>query len=113
MAKEKFIVEASKVNPTKFGILIPKIDSGKLSVDTVYKEIKDELWKQKQIVESQKLQLAFSTANAMNEQLCLLEGDCRKIALQELKPNSVDLVFTDPPYDKRVTAFIQRFSRLL
>lgn len=30
----------------------------------------------------------------------LIYGDCRELAQQNIKPNSVDLIFTDPPYLK-------------
>jgi 16S rRNA G966 N2-methylase RsmD len=100
ISKEQFITKAARDNPSKFSGLIGKIDSGKFPVDSAYKLIKDELWKAKQIAENKLTETSFNKI-ASNDQIRLLEGDFRKVALQEIKASSVDIIFTDPPYDRQ------------
>jgi hypothetical protein len=64
LSKEKFIVKATQANPA-FGNLLSKIDSGKVSVDQAYKEVKDELWKEKQLAENKLAETSFSEAHAL------------------------------------------------
>lgn len=80
--------------------MIGKIDSGKFPVDSAYKLVKNELWKARQIAENKLTETSFNKL-ASNDQIRLLEGDFRKVTLQEIKASSVDMIFTDPPYDRQ------------
>lgn len=100
LAKEKYVVQAVRKNPSKFGNLISKIDSGKISVESAYKEIKDETWKQKQIEDNKIAENSFGKLFS-KDRIRILEGDFRNVALKELKVDSIGLIFTDPPYDKK------------
>lgn len=99
LQKEKLILKAAQDNPVKFSQLVHKIDNGKMSVDGAYKEVRDELWRAQQLANTENLRLASNFRN-LADKLNLLEGDFIEQA-GKLIADSVDLIFTDPPYDEK------------
>ena len=85
-----------------------KIDNGSLAVDRAYKEVQDQLWKEKQIANCNELALKFEKSS----QIQLLEGDFKDVAFKELKNDSIDLVFTDPPYDRKSLPLYEDLAKL-
>ena len=111
LIKEKYVVQAVQKNPSKFVHLIAKIEGGKISVNTAYKEVRDELWKQKQITDNKLAENNFVKL-IPKDRIRILEGDFRNVALKELKANSIDLIFTDPPYDKKSFALYRDLATI-
>jgi len=72
--------------------LIPKLESGELSAKQAEKEVK------RRMREEEKRSRAAQVPD--HPDLTIVTGDFRETMLQ-LAPNSVDLVFTDPPYDEK------------
>jgi DNA methylase/ParB-like nuclease domain len=97
LSKEKLMVRAARDDPSKFGSLVAKIDNGKISIDKAYKELRYTLWRDEQVTKNGKLEAAFKKAIDKCE---LLEGDFREVA-SKLKTSSIDLIFTDPPYNEK------------
>lgn len=92
LEKEKEIVNAAEQNPELFSELVKKVDLKKISVDKAFHEM------QKQIKKDQILASVRSTTNnTSSSNITLMHGDFRQ--LSKIIPNeSIDLVFTDPPY---------------
>ena len=92
LEKEKEIVNAAEQNPESFGELVKKVDLKKISVDKAFHEI------QKQIKKDQILASIRSTNdNSSSSNVNLLHGDFRQL-LKTIPNESIDLIFTDPPY---------------
>ena len=92
LEKEKEIVNAAEQNPELFGELVKKVDLKKVSVDKACQEIHKQI-KKAQILAS----VRSTTNNSSSNNVTLLHGDFRE-QLTTLRSNSVDLIFTDPPY---------------
>jgi ParB/RepB/Spo0J family partition protein len=108
LSKEKLIVRAARDNPGKFSSLIAKIDNGKISVDKAYKELRNNLWRDEQVADNEKLKAAFKKATDKCE---LLEGDFREVG-SKLKSSSVDLIFTDPPYAEKTLSLYKDLAKV-
>ena len=92
LEKEKRIVSAAEHDPKLFEELRKKVDLKKISVDKAVHKI------QKQIRKNQILaSVRNSTDNLPSSNISLIHGDFRE-QLTTLQNNSVDLIFTDPPY---------------
>lgn len=109
LTKEKLIVKAAKDNPDKFAILISKIDSGKISVDGAYKEVRDESWRAQQLAENGKHQ---ATDTDTNKSHLLLEADIKGLASKSWEKGKVDLIFADPPYDRKSLPLYKDLAKL-
>ena len=92
LEKEKLIVSAAERDPKLFEELRKKVDSKKISVDKAVHEIQKQIRKD-QILTS----VRNSTDNLSSSNISLIHGDFRE-QLTTLQNNSVDLIFTDPPY---------------
>ena len=92
LEKEKMIVSAAEHDPKLFEELRKKVDLKKISVDKAVHEI------QKQIRKNQILaSVRNSTDNLPSSNTSLIHGDFRE-QLTTMQTNSIDLIFTDPPY---------------
>jgi ParB-like chromosome segregation protein Spo0J len=75
-----------------------KVLAGQIKIDRAYNVIRDQMWKAKQLADNKKLDAAFQKLQEADK-IKFLEGDFREKA-SILEANSVDLIFTDPPYNK-------------
>jgi ParB-like chromosome segregation protein Spo0J len=93
LEKEKKIVEAEGRDPQSFEDVLQKVDRKKISVDKGYNLI------QKQIKRDQ---ILAATRNAVDYSKIetLLQGDFRDES-KKIQAASVDLIFTDPPYNTK------------
>jgi 16S rRNA G966 N2-methylase RsmD len=94
LRKLEVLHHAASNNPQSFGELWHKVNSNRLSTNKAYSTFKRKLKRDELIKEIQK---APSLATTDNIQLYLgnFVQESKKIL-----DNSVDLIFTDPPYDK-------------
>ena len=83
-----------------------RVLNGKTRIDKAYKRIKN-VERRTMLIEEAKYNLEtkslFDANNVIleNKLGCkLFHGDFRDVAQQKIPDNSVDLIFTDPPYDK-------------
>jgi ParB-like chromosome segregation protein Spo0J len=97
LQKMEEIVDAAHKNPQKFGPLLRKIDSGQTSVSKASKMIENEN-KKREILKKTR---AEHKHNKNNDNLKLLHGDFRDVCRKEISDDSIDLIFTDPPYTKK------------
>jgi ParB-like chromosome segregation protein Spo0J len=95
LSKLEEVVKAAQQNPNQFGHLQKKIDSGQMSVSKASMLIQRENKKQ-EILEKARAETNCNT----NAKLKLFQGDFRYICRKHLPVGSIDLIFTDPPYDK-------------
>lgn len=91
LEKEKKIINAAGQNPECFEELRKKVDLKKISVDKAFLEIHKQL-KKAQILASVK-----NMTNTAIDNITLLKGDFREQS-KLIPNNSIDLIFTDPPY---------------
>jgi ParB-like chromosome segregation protein Spo0J len=92
LEKAEKLVHAAEKQPEKFRELLEKVDNGKTSVDKAYK----------QVIKNEKLQefLQSPVTSIADSSIRLIHGDM-KIESSQVEDNSVDLIFTDPPYDEK------------
>ncbi|HSF49926.1 MAG TPA: DNA methyltransferase [Nitrososphaeraceae archaeon] len=91
ISKMEYIVKRKDRNPEKYQKLLNDIDSKKSSVDKVFKIMeKDE--KREELLKSESNNLELP------ENCKLLLGDFRRVPNNQIADNSIDLIFTDPPY---------------
>jgi ParB-like chromosome segregation protein Spo0J len=96
LSKLEEVVKAAEQSPEQFGHLPKKIDSGQMSVSKASMLIQRENKKQ------EILEKARAEANCNNnDKLKLFQGDFRYICRKHIPDDSIDLIFTDPPYDKK------------
>ena len=91
LEKEKKIINAAEQNPEGFEELRKKVDKKQISVDKAFKRI------QKQIKKAQILASVKNMTNNATDNITLLNGDFREQS-KLIPNNSIDLIFTDPPY---------------
>jgi DNA modification methylase len=91
------IVDAAQKNPQKFGPLLTKIDSGQTSVSKASKMIENEN-KRQEILEKARTEAKY---NNDNDNLKLYCGDFRDVCGDHIPDNSINLIFTDPPYSRQ------------
>ena len=97
LQKAEKIVDAAQKNPEKFGHLPKKIDSGQMSVSKASMIIQSENMRQAF------LEKAHAEANYNNDgdNLKLYCGDFREVCRKHILNNSINLIFTDPPYSRQ------------
>jgi len=93
LEKEKKIVESAELNPQSCEPVLQKVDKKIISVDKGFKLI------QKQIKRDQILTAARDFTDDSKIE-ALLQGDFRDEA-KKIQDDSVDLIFTDPPYSAK------------
>jgi ParB-like chromosome segregation protein Spo0J len=76
--------------------LVEKMTKGKIKIDKAYKMQKQDEFRQKLLLETS---TAASDNNKRIKNYDLKQGDFREVT-KDIPNNSVDLIFTDPPYDK-------------
>jgi len=95
LSKLEEIVDAARQKPKQFGQLPKKIDSGQMSVSKASMLIQRENKKQ------ELLEKARAEANCNNnDKLKLFHGDFRAVCRKHIPDDSINLIFTDPPYAK-------------
>jgi hypothetical protein len=95
-SKLEEVVKAAQQNPQQFSQLPKKIDSGQMSVSKASMLIQRENKKQ------ELLEKARAEANCNNnDKLKLFQGDFRDVCRKHIPDDSINLIFTDPPYDKK------------
>ena len=87
LRKAEALVVASEKAPEKFKAILEKVDTGKQSVDKVFQEVKG--W--------EKLENATPTKFPETIEITIKNADFR---LNDLERNSVDLIVTDPIWEK-------------
>jgi hypothetical protein len=92
LEKEREIVNAGEQNPELFGELVKKVDLKKISVDKAFYEIQKQI-KKAQILAS----IRCTNNNSSSSNVTLLHGDFRQLS-KTIPNESIDLIFTDPPY---------------
>jgi 16S rRNA G966 N2-methylase RsmD len=93
LEKEKQIVEAAEREPASFEDIRQKVDKKKISIDKGFKIIQKRIKKEQIIIATRS-----STNSANNSKIAtLLYGDFREES-KKIADDSVDLIFTDPPY---------------
>lgn len=95
LKKEIEIVEAVKKNPATFQEILDKVDRKSLKVDKALNKIKREL----RMEEARKLAIGTVSAPNKTRLFELKRGDMRELG-KEIPDNSIDMIFTDPPYAK-------------
>ena len=81
LAKERYIINAAENNPTQFGEIISQVDNGKKPVDSAYKEVKDELWRAQQLIDTEKLRISFWHFRINVSSWKVTLERCRKVSL--------------------------------
>jgi ParB/RepB/Spo0J family partition protein len=99
--KIKYVVEAAKKNPKRFGRLLEEMDrTGK--VNRYYSELQRSLKEE-----------AYALPITQRRTVKIITGDYRERA-HVIDDASVDLIFTDPPYDRKTIlqfADLAKFAR--
>jgi 16S rRNA G966 N2-methylase RsmD len=105
VSKVEAILE--KANPKLKG----RVLNGTTKIDKAYKQIKNEESRLKLIAET-KLSCAAATEDNSNR-IKLLQGDMKKLAYDELIPDSsIDLIFTDPLYHREYLPLYTNLSEV-
>jgi DNA modification methylase len=91
------IVDAAQKKPGKFGDSPKKIDSGQMSVSKASMIIQRE----NKIQEILKKARTETKYNNYNDSLKLYCGDFRVVCRKQVPDNSINLIFTDPPYSRQ------------
>lgn len=88
---EKLVYTAEK-QPENFKKLLDNVDSGKTSLDRAYREV----------VKSEKVrELLHSPVTSVTDRnVRLIHGDMQ-VECSQVRNNSIDLIFTDPPYAEK------------
>ena len=92
LEKAEEIYDAAKEQREIYGELLEKLDQKKISTDKAFRQmkrlkLKENLSKEKPVM-------------VLPEGINLYNGDFRNCSRQ-IHDNSIDLIFTDPPYDKK------------
>jgi 16S rRNA G966 N2-methylase RsmD len=97
------VYDAAKLDPQKYSDLMCKLDEGRLKPNKAFKELCNRCHKED--LSNQ----AFENIEYDNVEL--LEGDFRDVS-NRIENNSIDLIFTDPPYDKKSVPIYQDLAKL-
>ena len=92
LKKAEEIYYAAKEYPETYGVLLEKLDQNKISTDKAFHQMKKLRLKEKLLKEKPVIVLP--------EGIKLYNGDFRSCSRQ-IHDNSIDLIFTDPEYDKK------------
>jgi hypothetical protein len=79
--------------------LLAGLRSGKLSINKASNNVEKEERRQKIIDEA--ANYSFSKGDNSNEKCQLFRSDFRDLTPKKIVDNSIDLIFTDPPYEKK------------
>jgi 16S rRNA G966 N2-methylase RsmD len=74
-----------------------KLDSGTDSIHSVYNDIERE--EKRQVIINRATSSSYATANNNNKSFQLILSDFKKLGPKKIADNSVNLIFTDPPYE--------------
>lgn len=97
------VYDAAKLDPQKYEDLTNKLDQGRLKPHKAFKELQNRRLRE---------ELAIQTYRDLKyENVELLQGDFRGVSYQ-IQDNSIDLIFTDPPYDARSVSLYQDLAKL-
>lgn len=99
LKKEKKIVEAARNNPYKFAPLLERVDNGKMSKDKAYRNVIREEHRDRLMEQAKSTTRTLPSPSPLLENISISCGDFID-ETRTIKDNSIDLVFTDPPYDK-------------
>jgi 16S rRNA G966 N2-methylase RsmD len=77
--------------------LLTKLRSNKVSINSAYNEVIKEQKRQEIIRKAESVAITCKTN--FNDRCQLINNDFRKV--EEIKDNSVDMIFTDPPYERK------------
>jgi DNA modification methylase len=95
LRKMEEIVDAAQKNPEKFGDMPKKINSEQMSVSKASKII------QRENIRQEILEKAHAEASYNNYSDNLICGDFRDVCRKHISDNSINLIFTDPPYSRQ------------
>jgi hypothetical protein len=97
------VYDAAKLDPHKYGDLIRKLDEGRLKPHKAFKELHNRRLKE---------ELAYeASGNTEDENVELVEGDFKDVS-DSIQDNSIDLIFTDPPYDEKSVQLYRDLAKL-
>jgi site-specific DNA-methyltransferase (adenine-specific) len=99
--RAKFIIENGTEHQKQM------LQKGRSEIHTIYKQIKNEHIRQEKIRSAKE----DTTLLLSSEGIDLRYGDFRE-KLKDLPDNSIDLIFTDPPYDKESLSLYGELSKL-
>ena len=85
-----------------------KLEAGKISINKAFKKLRKEERRQEIIINANSI-ASTSEANS-NERFQLINNDFRQI--KELRNNSIDLIFTDPPYAREYLPIYQDLAKV-
>jgi 16S rRNA G966 N2-methylase RsmD len=85
-----------------------KLEAGKISINKAFKRIRNEERRQEIITRASSTAIA-SIANS-NERFLLINNDFRQV--KEIRDSSIDLIFTDPPYEEKYLPIYQDLAKL-
>jgi DNA modification methylase len=103
LSKAEKVVEAAEKDPATFGRLLEKIDSGNYSIDKAFKKLQRHEKLNKLTADNAKI--------VIPEGIKLLHGKFQDHAA-EIENNSVDLIFTDPPYLREDLSIYEELAKL-
>ncbi len=111
LKKAEEIVNAVEEEPELYQPLLDKMNSKKISVNKAYKILKNEKARKKLLLskseeeqEKSKLEIPKSCK--------LILGDFIEKSQKEIADNSIDLIFTDPPYGKEYLPLYEELAKL-
>jgi site-specific DNA-methyltransferase (adenine-specific)/modification methylase len=91
------IIKETSVKDIKFQSIWEKVGSGKMKIDKGFKKTQKILKVQEAL-----LDLNLNNNSKLNpNKILLLNGDMREL-VKNIKNNSIDLIFTDPPYTEEL-----------
>jgi DNA modification methylase len=103
--KAEEIVTAAEQTPERYQPLLDKIDSKQLSVDKAYNKLNKE--KKREELKSIKTNIELPPENCK-----LFCNDFTKIDSETIPDNSIDLIYTDPPYGEQYLYIYEYLARL-
>ena len=90
--------------------LLNRVLTAKTTIDKAYNDIKAEEKREKLILEAK--QAAHSSASIQLPPYELFKGDFRAVTSTELNDSSIDLIFTDPPYNNESLYLYKDLAKL-
>jgi site-specific DNA-methyltransferase (adenine-specific) len=102
--KAEQIVEAAEESPEKYSKILNNVDEGKTRVDKAWRYIQKQKRREDLVVAAKKLQ-------SLPNRTQLILGDFRE-ASKDIPNNSVDVIFTDPPYNLESLSLYEELGKL-
>ena len=97
------IYDAAKHEHQKYDSLMDELDSGRIKPHKAFKELQ-----RRRLKEELSIQMS---GDLKHENVELLDGDFRE-ASKSIPDNSIDLIFTDPPYDQKSVSLFEDLAKL-